>query len=261
MHMFEFVRGSSDEPSGNLLVYAYARDCNPIVPEDELIVCNVIVSFATSESEQFPVVSFPPTSLRREEDLATIVSLNPNYDVFRLEDFELYQNRDPKAYIRMRIRKFNSVVSEYLEMCQNYARLKKKNFKAKQNLPFLQNNQAIQYSPVNRTSPSALPEESTCLDQLEEFLKIYSTDSQGKMKPYFRKIISVMETKYPCYDVNNFARAVGLHTEEQKIAKSNLKLATLYLRKFRAIHEERYEEAANIQNNIKLLEVKETPSI
>ncbi len=255
--MFDFVQGYPEKPTGNLIVYAHTRGYNPIDERGDVIVCNVVVSFVAPESNQFPIVTFPPASLKKESELDKLLELNPSCDVFRLEDFEIPSDQNPESYLRKRIKEFNAVVIEYVVMCSDYIGWEKTK-KLPKNLPSLRqilsqkNTQSNTQSGIRYQSRSA--EEISYIDQLEHYLEVQKTVNAERLWPHFRKIISIIESKYPYYDVGNFARVIRIRDGEQPFAKSNLQLANLYLHKFRAIYEEKYEEAAKIQKNIQQLE-------
>ena len=121
--LYEFIRGNANKPTGNLLIYAFTDGFNPISLEsesDEVIICNVIISFVAQENDHYPVIAFPPTTLSKRKDLELLMQLNPNYDIFKMESFTLTPDQDIKTYLRLRIRQFNHTVAEYIDMCKNY---------------------------------------------------------------------------------------------------------------------------------------------
>ena len=256
--MLDFVRGNPKKPCGNLLLYAHTQGRNSITSDAKFIVCNVFVSFVSASEDHFPVVAFPPTIIEREEQLSMFLGLNPECDIIRLEDFDPPLHQEAKHYVRTRIKNFNLVVGQYVEMCRDYFHLRVKESHADEFS--LLNYKILSKSPG---TPGIL-EESSYIDQLEQYVKVYET-APHKIHIYFHKIIKTMEDKYPYYDLANFTRVIGLDAkiditgkksweEEGASEKYNPQLATLYLRKFRAIQEEKYEEAAKIQNHIRTME-------
>ena len=195
---------------------------------------------------------FLPTSLEKEEDLERLIDLTFYCDVLRLEDFNIPKGKDPEVYIRSRIKKFNHIVIEYIEMCREYLENSRKRpvlsrFKLDPKWEF-------SLSEADKHDHENL-EELFCLDQIKRCLRAQQTSSRT-VRYRFRRLIQLMEDKYQHYDVNNFARIVGLYTKEKPLNRFNLRLAMLYLHKFRAIYDERYEEAARIQGRIEGLETK-----
>ena len=263
VRMFDFVRGNPKKPCGNLLLYAHTKGHNSITSNAKFIVCNVVVSFISASDDHFPVVAFPPTILEKEEHLSALLSLNPEYDVVRLEDFAPPDCQEAKHYVRARIKNFNTVVGQYVGICREYfqTHLKENNLG---DLALLSHKVSSKSSDKLENSGAFFLEESSCIDQLEQYIKVYETVPY-KTHVHFHKMMRMMEDKYPYYDVRNFARLLEANIEsssssnEKKSAKrllekSKLHLATLYLRKFRAIQEEKYEEAAKLQSDIRIIE-------
>ena len=259
VRMLDFVRGDPKTPCGNLILYAHTSGHNSITSNAKFIVCNVVVSFVSASEDHFPVVAFPPAILDEEEQLSALLHFNAECDVVRLEDFSPPAYQEAKHYVRARIKNFNVVVAQYVGMCREYFQMSCKEGD-------MGGLALLNYKPSSR--PSELPEngsmfeETSCLDQLEQYIKVYETVPH-KTHAHFRKIMKIMEHKYPYYDVANFARVLGASSKASAKEKKPLKktienpkfyLATLYLRKFRAIQEEKYEEAAKIQNRIRDLE-------
>ena len=265
--MFDFVRGDPKKPRGSLLLYAHTPGKNSITSDAKFIVCNVVVSFVSANDDHFPVVAFPPTILDSEQELSMLLHLNSECDVMRLEDFAPPLYQEAKHYVRTRIKSFNTVVGQYVEMCREHFQLRVKESCVGElsslSHKFFTKFPNMSGMPEISEVPDAC-EESLYIDQLEQYIKVYETVSR-KTHLHFHKIMRIMEDKYPYYDLANFARAIGveskINTKEKKsqkeltpAKKSNPKLAMLYLRKFRAIEEEKYEEAAKIQNSIRTIE-------
>ena len=253
--MFDFVnfiKREPSRPSGNLIAFAYVGSYNPISEGSQIIACNVVVSRASGIDNYFPVIAFPPFAIENEDELLRLLELNPDSDITQLVDFSPPDDEKKlRMYLRKRIKDFDAVVGAYVKMCRDYFETSLEELrKKKQSLSLPWKNNATKNNVIES-------EEVSCIDQLEQYIKAYESVS-NKEHVYFHKIIKMMEDKYPRYDVSNFAHAIGLGINKKETPKKNnkksLKLATLYLSKFRAIHEEKYEEAAKIQNSIRLLE-------
>lgn len=305
MCMLQFLRGDPLLPSGNLLAFVHVDGHNPVEPGCPIILCNIVVSFIIAEKDFFPAVVFPPVGLDSEQKLEQLAEINPHYDIIRLEDFCFPSEKEAENYLRMRIRQFNDMVMEYVEICHDYTNAH--SFLSKDLMgsittpsdvflnhlptPFHQE----QIAPLGDTNAPVPMEEQYCLEQLNACFELYKTAATKAKRtvPYFKRVISVIEKKYPHYDVDNFAKALGLYnlpiktkkvaakktskrktipTMQTKIPQTptrinkktrntkkknmgNLQLARLYLHKFQAIYDERYEDAAHIQDCIRGLEI------
>lgn len=235
--MLSFQKGDSGHPGGNLLVYSHVRGENPVAPGARLLSCNVVVSFLSVQANHFPVVIFPPVGLESEDELDRLIALNPRYDVVQLEDFEVPAGADEGAYVKERLEELNACVMEYVELCRDF-------------IARLERNAATPPRIVRRADESGGPQaadqpvdEEQALERLEACLDRAPVEESSK--PELEQLIRFIESRYPQYDVRNLWGAFGRGAAD---------LSRLYLQKFRAIHAERYEEAAAIQDAILRLE-------
>ena len=246
--------GNPASPTGNLLAYSRVEGFNPILADGEIIACNIIVSFASAQDAHFPVVVFPPVSMRKKENLDFLIEKNPGYDVIQLKDFEFPFSGDSDNYIQERLRKLNRLVFQYVGLCCDYISPRSKATKRpfrKKPLDRQEKSQRIPL-PCSADSSSVEQTESGYLDRLEDCL--VENGETNENFPRVKKILQFMKKNYPCYDVHNFAKAIGLDSKTDDCTTVRLKLGNLYLKKFRAIYNEHYEEAAHLQTKIKDIE-------
>ncbi len=239
--MFEFIKGNSRSPTGNLLAYSVVDGYNPIEPGGKIIACNVMVSFVTAPSNHFPVVVFPPVYLKTAEELAELIHLQEDYDVLKLADFKAPSKTSADEYIKKRLKKFNDVVIAYVEMCRDYIQYRMASFTPEMVTPLLTDEIG-----------SSVTDESSLLDILEGYIEKDRPVTAGN-KDKFRHIIQQIELHYPRYDIRNLERVLKSYAQG-----NNEELARLYIKKFRAIYAEEYEKAAAIQNHIRVIEESET---
>lgn len=231
--MLEFVQGDARNPTGNLLVFSEAIGYNPVQPGGRYIVCNVVVSFVSASTNHFPVVIFPPTALNNEEELQAIMQLQNYYDVVRLEDFEVPAHRDENDYVKERLEDFNRCVMEYVELCRH---------SLEDRLPVVM--EPVTDSSVDKAQAQEdLPDdEATTLDRLEDLIVHEQAD-----RTEIRELIKHIEVRFPRYDIRNLERALARDSSAGQLPR-------LYIQKFRAIMDEKYEEAATLQSRIRQLE-------
>ncbi len=237
--IFEFIRGNPKSPTGNLLLFAFTKGFTPLTPSsdevnNEIIICNVMVSFLEQGKGQYPVIAFPPTTLPKINDIRLLLKLNQNYDVFQLQNFILPPEQDVKAYLRFRIRQFNQAVSEYINMCRDYIETTASSVEfistSSTSLnDIMETNEflsalSLEYTPTfeegffhpeilqkNQFSPSdSRLEEIRCLKYLEKCVALHKKEANNYSYLYLQKIISFIEIKYQNYDVKNLARAIEL---------------------------------------------------
>lgn len=254
--MFDFLIGSPSSPTGNLLTYSRVEGLNPILPDGEIIACNIVVSFSSAQDAHFPVVVFPPVSMRKKENLDFLIKMNSGYDVIQLEDFQCPPSRDPDDYIQERLTKLNHLVLQYVELCCDYIYSKSKATDSQLCTTLLERQERSQnisfHSSLHPSSSSVEQTESAYLDRLERYL-VEAGDTSGNFSGV-KKIIQFMKKNYPCYDVHNFAKAIGLDSKTEDRSSIRVKIGSLYLKKFRAIYNEHYEEAADLQIRIRDME-------
>ncbi len=234
--MLEFIKGNLQSPTGNLIVFCNVNGFNPILPEGRYIVCHVVVSFVSAPANNFPVVVFPPASLIDGGDLQQVIDFHPYSDVVQLPDFELPGDVDEKEYMNKRLEEFNQSVIEYVELCRDGIQ---KNMKA----PGVKKDMGL--IPLSYLRPLAekIPpvDEKQSIDLLEKCIK-------NEEDTPVQTIILHFEKNFPKYDIKNLERILGLPGSGAQL------LPALYIKKFRAIFEEKYEEAADLQSRIIILE-------
>ena len=257
--MLDFQRGNASHPTGNLLVYCHVRGHNPVEPGGDLIVCNVVVSYVSAKSNHFPVVIFPPTALPGFEDLEQLLELGETYDLVQLEDFEIPEGGDEDAYVKERLDSFNRYVMEYVEMCREHIQdeLHKREIGAETSSSSGESSAPRERESGRRTRSRRNSAESrdgikitrfrgdeaSAIDFLEAWLE---GEGPEKKKPdELNRVIRYIKNNLPRYDIHNFERILDENQSE---------LPRLYVRKFRAIFAEEYEQAAQIQSTIRRLE-------
>lgn len=267
--MLEFERGSAENPTGNLLCYCTVEGINPVQPGGDIIVCNVVVSYVSARSNHFPVVIFPPAALPARADLDILLALGDNYDLVRMEDFIVPPDVDEDDYIRDRLESFNRYVMEYVELCRDCiqrdlrARALEFNidpdaeptfeFPAEARSAELADDIQERRRASRGRRGAARPEESltdeaSAIDGLEDLVENLSESPDDEQKrTEMRRLIRFMKVHYPRYDVHNFERIM-------KDDARGGELPRLYVQKFRAIYDEAYEQAAQIQHQIQRLE-------
>ena len=241
--MLEFVRGNPESPTGNLIAYCNVHGDNPVEPEARYIACNVVVSFLGAEDRSFPVVIFPPVGVRDRSELKELLTRRKYYDIIRIEDYRLPPGHDENQYVKERLDAFNETVMEYVELCKD-------NIDARKEDRLLE----MELDPGN-----SLSDEERTLNRLEATIQASSVNTEGSTEgssartmelprstsTELTEILRYIRKTYPRYDVHNLERSLKL---------SNQRLNQLYLKKFRAIFHEKYEEAATLQHEIKNLE-------
>ncbi len=268
--MLEFERGGAENPTGNLLCYCTVEGVNPVQPGGDIIVCNVVVSYVSARSNHFPVVIFPPAALPTRADLDILIELGDNYDLVRMEDFLVPPGVDEDEYIRERLESFNRYVMEYVELCrdriQRDLRARALEFNidpdAEPTFEFpaeSRGSEAVDEGGERRRSSrerraatkneDPLTDEASAIDGLEDLVENLSASPDDEQKRIeMRRLIRFMKNHYPRYDVHNFERIMKNQAERSD------ELPRLYVQKFRAIYDEAYEQAAQIQHQIQRLE-------
>lgn len=249
--MLDFVKGNADEPTGNLIVYCYVNGRNPFHAGGKIILSNVVVSFLSARNNMFPVVVFPPVSLMSEDDLDQVLEINEFSDVIQLYDFEMPEEEEAgQNYVNERMSHFNQIVMEYVEYCRGYigSRVRDDFFPEPQEFDadFTLEAPATLTNP-NSTEENALStipdDERSTLEHLERLI-----GPEFKRDANFNNVVRHIQSSYPKYDIGNFLRGIGASPAE------GTGLHSLYMKKFWAIYEENYEQAARIQSKITRLE-------
>ncbi|MCB1170770.1 MAG: hypothetical protein KDK25_10565 [Leptospiraceae bacterium] len=231
--MLDFVKGDPKAPTGNMIAFCQVIGKNPLETEGTIIAIHVVVSNISARENSFPVVVFPPVSLKSESELSRVIAFQDRCDVVRLEDFQIPSEDQEQEYMNDRLEQFNDLVRDYVDLYQRYH--EKLSPGLKEDLKLLTGPSA---TPSEGKSESVDGEEAT-LKKLQDLLKTGA--GPGDFSPVIRHI----EKNFPQYDIQNF---------EKSIHQDQTEIASLYIKKFFAIHEERYEAAALFQARIVQME-------
>jgi uncharacterized protein YaaR (DUF327 family) len=220
-------KGSHSNPTGNLLVYCRVIGENPFQSGCEFIASHIVVSFLKI-NDNFPVVTFPPVSYRTMEDLQNALHFNSDHcDIARLPDFIMPEDKEEaNKYIQERMEQYNQFVVKYVELCKN----KEKN-------------------QVEEPFKEGV---SNYLSTLVEYSLQYQRSSglsREIAKQRVDRIIEEISRKYPEFDIQNYKNALYRYSGNR-----GEELATLYMKKFQAIHVEDYEKASILKSKIMDLE-------
>ncbi|MBI39679.1 MAG: hypothetical protein CMF59_08770 [Leptospiraceae bacterium] len=230
--MLDFVKGDSQAPTGNLIAFCQVIGKNPFETDGAIIAIHVVVSNISARENSFPVVVFPPVSLKNEQELSRVISFQGKCDVVRLEDFKIPSEQQEQEYMNDRLEQFNDLVRDYVDLYQRYH---------EKIAPKLSEEIKLLTGPTSTRSEEAQPTEGeqATLEKLQELLKT------GAGPVDFTPVIRHIEKNFPQYDIQNF---------EKNIHQDQTEIASLYIKKFFAIHEERYEAAALFQARIMQME-------
>ncbi|MCZ8238537.1 MAG: hypothetical protein O9346_08165 [Leptospiraceae bacterium] len=227
-----FEKGTKQNPTGNLILYCNVIGENPVQPGGRIIASNVVVSFLKL-GDNFPVVTFPPVALPSLDELKKLIDVNLEaYDIARLPDFELPENKEEaNRYIQDQMERFNQVVMRYVEFC-----------KTKEKKPHNDIDKDIQGVEGYLEALANLSMEfrkSTGLAREATQLKV-------------DRIVHKFSSNHPQYDLDNFKKALDFPGNQGD------ELVGLYLKKFNAISLENYEVASNLKR--KIVEIETTES-
>lgn len=230
--MLDFVKGDPQAPTGNLIAFCQVIGKNPLETEGTIIAIHVVVSNISARENSFPVVVFPPVSLRNEGELSRVIAFQDRCDVVRLDDFQIPSEDQEQDYMNERLEQFNDLVRDYVDLYQRHHEKRS---------PALKEDIKLLTGPAQGKSETSEPtegEEAT-LKRLQDLLKT------GAGPGDFSPVIRYIEKNFPQYDIQNF---------EKSIHQDQTEIASLYIKKFFAIHEERYEAAALFQARILQME-------
>lgn len=220
-------KGSLSNPTGNLVVYARVIGENPFEPGCEYIASNVIVSYLRM-GENLPVVTFPPVSFPTLGDLQKVLARYADmYDIARLPDFVMPQGKEAEnRYLQERMESYNQFVLRYVELCKNKEKKQDSEKKFGEVHDFL--NELVEFSVQYRSS-SGLTKEIA--------------------KTKVNNLAKEISNRFPAFDMDNYMNAIYRYK-----GQVGDELATLYLKKFHAIHQEEYEKASELKMQIRDLE-------
>ncbi|MBX7057812.1 MAG: hypothetical protein K1X75_07065 [Leptospirales bacterium] len=227
--MLQFESGNPEKPSGNLLVYCEVRGENPIEPEDGVLACHIAVSFVGAQESNFPVVIFPPISAADLSELETLAARDDRLDIVRTEDYIAPAEEEREDYMRRRMEQLNELVLAYVELCRKrFAAGAPPSGRRLRALP----------SPPSAPEPQTPNSESRLFEEMEQAL---SGSGDSASRDRLDSLLRHAMQRFPQFDTGNLLR---------DLKAGGLDLARLYLKKFRAIQAERYEEAASLQSDI-----------
>lgn len=225
-----------------MLVYCRVKGKNPIHPAARVIVTNVVVSFVSAASNSFPVVIFPPGPIFSKKELQQLIGLNDSYDVIKIHTFEFPPEKKEENYIKERIEHLNKCVMEYVELCQQHleGRLEKRI------------NARLLLDPGITTieEEKTVVDEKSALDFLDVWASAEVNEKKGKHERHQNQLVNVIQylkKNSPQYDVEKFEKAIDLQGSDNKLIQ-------LYIQKYKAVFDERYETAAEIKDQIDRLE-------
>lgn len=242
--MLEFVRGDIEKPAGNLIAYCRVIGKNPLQVEGDFLAIHVVVSTLSASQNSFPVVVFPPVAFETEQDLADALSSRPGCDILRLDDFQIPDGVAEQQYVNERLEDFNGLVRKYVEMMQKSfdqnPPVMDRSLSAKQLFPDEPSLPAIGYTASSNKPEKIIEKEGPeLLADLDQLVK-----NRADLIA-FEPVLSAVREKHPEFDIEQFPAM---------IQNNRFHLLDLYVRKFFAISEERYETAADLQNQIITIE-------
>jgi hypothetical protein len=220
-------KGSLSNPTGNLVVYARVIGENPFDPDCEYIASNVIISYLR-QGDSLPVVTFPPVSFPDLTALQNVLNrYSDTYDIIRLKDFIMPSEKEAiNEYLRERMDEFNQIIAKYVELCKNKEKNKEKEKKYEEIYDFFK--ELVEYSVQYRSSTGLTKE-----------------IAKAKVNSLAKEI----SNRYPAFDIDNYINVIYKYK-----GQIGDELATLYLKKFQAIHKEEYEKASQLKRQIQNLE-------
>jgi uncharacterized protein YaaR (DUF327 family) len=162
------------------------------------------------------------------EDLQNALHFNSDHcDIARLPDFIMPEDKEEaNKYIQERMEQYNQFVVKYVELCKN----KEKN----------QVEEPFKEGVSNYLS--------TLVEYSLQFQRS-SGLSREIAKQRVDRIIEEISRKYPEFDIQNYKNALYRYSGNR-----GEELATLYMKKFQAIHVEDYEKASILKSKIMDLE-------
>ncbi|NCN08440.1 MAG: hypothetical protein GW938_01210 [Leptospira sp.] len=227
-----FEKGTKQNPTGNLILYCNVIGENPVQPGGRIIASNVVVSFLKL-GDNFPVVTFPPVALPSMDELKKLIDVNlESYDIARLPDFELPENKEEaNRYIQDQMERFNQVVMRYVEFC-----------KSKEKKP---------HSDIDKDITGVEGYIEALANLSMEFRKSTGLAKEATQMKVDR-IVTKFSSNHPQYDLDNFKKALDFPGNQGD------ELVGLYLKKFNAISVENYEVASNLKRKIEAIETTES---
>lgn len=268
----KYIKGNSKSPTGILVAFSEVKGENPIDPNAKILAVQVVVSPLSAHQYNYPVVVFPVSAFSDKNHFFKIVDFIGSCDVIQLPDFQVPKNLSDEEYLKERMKMLNEIIQSYVD---NYQR-KYANSINEQDLVIFDYLLDIGEINVSKTTsnPSKIKRKKTIekqidargtLKEIEELLvsyigknvatKVSETSKQSKKRGRRKKLkledfspyTTFIKKYHPELDILNFEKAVQ---------KNDYDLANLYIKKYFAILEERYETAQYFQNKINQLEKK-----
>ncbi len=269
----KYIKGNPENPTGSLIAFSEVKGYNPLDPNAKILAVHIVVSPLSAHTYNYPVIVFPVSSFTNKTQFFKIVDFIGNCDVIQLEDFKISDNENEEEYIKKRMKILNNVIQEYVDAFQK----KYANTIQEQDLAifdYLFDFDSISISPKGnlnskikrkriKENPLSL---QNSLKNIEELLNTLETGSQTSRKTktklakntsrkskvkieieQFKPYITFIKKYHPEIDIINFEKA---------LQDNNVQLANLYLQKYYAILDERYETAQYFQNKINQIENK-----
>ncbi len=274
----KFIKGDPNSPVGSLITFSEVRGQNPIEPDAKILAVHIVVSPLTAHNYNYPVVVFPVTAFSDKKHLFKVLDFIGNCDVIQLEDFQIPDNQSEEEYLKKRMKMLNDVVKKYVDAFQKkYSEIveeqdlaifdylmdfdkivgTKKNpssNKIKKKKNQLENPEDI-LSSLKGIEQLLLKKEKELQKTKQNQRKTRLSSNQIKTRKKINKsmeefipYISFIKMNHPEIDIINFEKA---------LQNNDFQLANLYLKKYFAIIEERYETAQYFQNKIKNFELNQ----
>ncbi len=275
----KYIKGDPNSPSGSLVAFSEVKGYNPIEPNAKILAVHIVVSPLSAHSYNYPVVVFPVSTYKNKDHFFKIVDFIGDCDLIQLDDFQIPEDKDQEEYIKERMKMLNDIVQNYVDSYQRrYATSVQEQdlaiFDYLYDLDFEKLTKPTRKSSNSKVRKSKNSNDNTLslqksLKNIEQLLnhttktteekprktkasssKVPTSRKKNKLEikiEKFKPYITFIKKSHPEIDITNF---------ELALENNNLELANLYLQKFYAIVDERYETAQYFQNKINELEKK-----
>ncbi len=268
----KYIKGNSKSPTGILVAFSEVKGENPIEPNAKILAVQVVVSPLSAHQYNYPVVVFPVSAFSDKNHFFKIIDFIGNCDVIQLPDFQIPKNQSDEEYLKERMKMLNEIIQDYVDHYQR----KYANTINEQDLAIFDYLLEIGEVNVSKTTSNSSKikrkkiiekqvDAKSTLKEIEDLLISYNDENlrkkdsrtlkeskkRGRRKKLkledFSPYITFIKKYHPEFDIVNFEKAVQ---------KNDYNLANLYVKKYFAILEERYETAQYFQNRINQLEKK-----
>lgn len=221
---FSEGRGDPSKPAGTLIAFAEVDGHNPVTVGARYLAVHIVVSSLAALRSHYPVVVFPPAAYKDRNQLDHMIDFSGLCDVIQLPVFCVPAGMSDEEYIQKRMDDLNQIVEDYVDLVQkSFARLAQE--------------QGWQITPLDLDFDE--PEED--MDLGSSLRRLERLIERKAAYESYTPVIHYIKSHHPELDVWNF---------EQLVRNARLDVAALYVQKFRAIAEERYEAAAFFQTRI-----------